>query len=85
MLVNVSKTEAYLFQTKKSEPKAVNVTGENISVAPSVKILGVTFSSDISWHTHIEKITSTCKKDSHAIKLLRQYLDVDVLTKNSAG
>ena len=81
MLVNVSKTEACLFETKKSEPKAVNVMGENILVAPNVKILGLTFSSDLSWHAHIEKITNTCKKDSHAIKLLRQYLDVDELTK----
>ena len=55
--------------------------GENILVAPNVKILGLTFSSDLSWHAHIEKITNTCKKDSLAIKLLRQYLDVDELTK----
>ena len=55
MMVNVSKTEACLFKTKKSEPKAVNVMGENILVAPNVKILGLTFSSDLSWHAHIEK------------------------------
>ena len=29
----------------------------------------------------LKKITSTCKKDSHVIKLLRQYLDADELTK----
>ena len=55
MLVNVSKTEACLLETKKSEPKAVNMMRENIQVAPRVKILGLTFSSDQSWHAHIEK------------------------------
>ena len=69
------------FETKKSETKAVDVMEENISVAPSVTILRLTFSSDPSWHVHIEKkYHQTCKKDSHAIKLLRQYLDVDELT-----
>jgi hypothetical protein len=41
----------------------------------------LTFSSDISWYSHIVKITNTCKKDTHAIKLLSQYLDIDDLTK----
>ena len=81
MLVNVSKTEACLFEQRISDPKTVSVMGENVSVSKNVKILGLTFSSDLSWYAHIEKITNTCKKDSHAIKLLRQYLDIDDLTK----
>ena len=79
MLVNVSKTEACLFETKKSELKIVNIM--NIAVTTNVKILGLTFSSDLSWYSHIVKITNTCKKDTHAIKLLSQYLDIDDLTK----
>ena len=75
MLENVYKREASLFETKKLEPKAVNVMGENILVAPSVKILGLTFSSDLSWHAHIEKNHQSIQKDSHTIKLLGQYLD----------
>lgn len=81
MLVNVSKTEACLFQQKIPDPKTVSIMGENVLVSKSVKILGLTFSYDLSWYTHIEKITNTCKKDSHAIKLLRQYLDIDDLTR----
>ena len=51
----------HVFETKKSEPIAVNVMGENISIAPSVEILDLTFSSDLSWHAHIEK-----KSPAHA-------------------
>ena len=59
-LVNVPKAEPCLFATNKLEPKAVNVMGENIPVAPSVKMLVLTFSSDLSWHAIIEKIPSAC-------------------------
>ena len=54
---------------------------ESISVTTNVKILGLTFSSDLSWYSHIDKIINACKKDTHAIKLLSQYLDIDDLTK----
>ena len=36
-----SKLKPVYLKQKKSEPKAVNVMKENISVAPSVKILGL--------------------------------------------
>ena len=77
MLVNISKT----LSPQKSEPKAVNLTSKNISVAPSVKILGLIFCSDLSWHAHIDKNHQHMQKDYHAIKVLRQYLDVDKMTK----
>jgi hypothetical protein len=48
--------------------------GENVLISKSVKILELTFSYDLPWYTHIEKITNTCKKDSHAIKLLKNTL-----------
>jgi hypothetical protein len=40
-----------------------------------------TFSLDLNWFRHIEKITNICEKYSGAIKLLRQYLDINELVK----
>ena len=51
--------------------------GGNVSTNANIKNLGLNFSSDLSWYSRIEKVTTACKKDSHAKRLLSQYLDTN--------
>jgi hypothetical protein len=49
ILVNVSKTEAFLFQQKITEPMTFIALLKNVLVSKRTKILGLTFSYDLIW------------------------------------
>ena len=50
------------FSTDNTGPNTVSVMGENVSVSKSVKILGLTFSYDLSWTLTLKKSPTPAKK-----------------------
>ena len=72
---------ATVTQSRKPVPTNLNIGGHNISPSPSVKYLGVTLSSKLTWSEHV---TTICKAAKRQIGLIHRQLHqalVDVRRK----
>jgi len=69
MTFNPEKTKIMLF-TNLDHPE-INVTFNIISPIESHRHLGVTFSTDAKWNSHIEKIVSSVSKHINILRKLK--------------
>ena len=69
LILNVKKTQCVIFTNKKINYDDINIKMDNerIKVVPSLKFLGVTIDSKLSWHEHINDV---CNKVSKCIGVL---------------
>ncbi len=68
-------------RSRKPVPTNLNIGGHNISPSPSVKYLGITLSSQLTWSEHV---TTICKAAKRQIGLIHRQLHqapVDVCRK----
>ena len=72
MTLNLDKSETTIF--KKTRVNFDFCLSPKIPVVNSLKILGVTFSDDLSWKIHINNIHKKCCKNMYVIRKLRNIL-----------
>ena len=75
LALSILKTNFVLFHSKRLKPyKSLNlkIDGVNIQEVSTVKYLGVTFDSNLTWKSHINEL---CLK----LSKLRYYINVDIL------
>ena len=74
MLVNCEKTKELLVCFARSEPDIppITIDGKSIERVTTTKLLGVTFSSDLSWDAHIEEIYTKASQRLYFLRLLRR-------------
>ena len=65
---------------KPSKLFHLKIDGVNIKQVFTVKYLGVTFDSNLTWKNHINKLCSKLSKTVGIIVKLRYNVDVDILT-----
>ena len=82
---NPSKSKATVFSRKRhpvQAPSYLSLNGSTLEIVDSVKYLGITISSDLSWTKHINIISSKARK---LVGLLfRQFYrcaDADIIRK----
>ena len=80
MLINESKTETCYFTKTSFQKKCLRFNKQNITTQQNIKILGFTFSHDLTWRNHIIKVCDNMKKDTHASKVIGKLLDREQLT-----
>jgi len=74
MVINKQKTELVNF----SKRDAVKINLENgISSSDSFKALGITFSHNLSWESHITNTMAKTSRTINSIKFLRRYISTD--------
>jgi hypothetical protein len=79
LTLNYEKTKFMIFTNRKQSFINVNITiqNEKVSQEKSMKYLGVTFSEDLSWHEHIDKIISKINQRLGVLRRIKDFLDLD--------
>lgn len=87
LAVNLQKTASMLFGTdnmlKKIEtlvPEKLNVSSGSIAVVKVAKSLGMLIDSNLSWSSHIKKVTATINSVLYHLRLFKGYTTVELRT-----
>ena len=71
--LNPEKTKLIIFSrfplARKSEP-VLKLYGEKLKIYPQVKILGITFDSELTFQKHFEEILGGCNTRYHCVRLI---------------
>ena len=82
LALSILKTNFVLFHSRRLEPyKSLNLKtdGVNIQEVSTVKYLGVTFDSNLTWKNHVNELCSKLSKTVNIFSKLRYYVNVDIL------
>ena len=79
LTLNHEKTKFMIFTNRRQSFINVNITIQNkkVSQEKSMKYLGVTFSEDLSWHKHIDKMISKINQRLGVLRRIKDFLDLD--------
>lgn len=73
MVVNAEKTEFVIFP-KKGE-FSLNILGKEIKNKQTIQILGLTFSSDLTWEIQANQAIGKAKRAANGLRQLAKYID----------
>ena len=82
LALSILKTNFVLFHSRRLEPyKSLNLKtdGVNIQEVSTVKYLGVTFESNLTWKNHVNELCLKLSKTVGIFSKLRYYVNVDIL------
>ena len=82
LALSILKTNFVLFHSKRLKPyKSLNlkIDGVNIQEVSTVKYLGVTFDSNLTWKNHVNELCLKLSKTVGIFSKLRYYINVDKL------
>lgn len=80
LIFNATKTKSMLFATKQMarrhdfDFKIKSNDGKLIERVPTFKLLGVTFSEDMTWNNHVKNISAKAYGTFKSLTLLKRYL-----------
>ena len=74
--LNASKSKSLIFGSKAA--KGIKLT--DIPIVDDLKLLGITFSSDLSWQKHINNIVLASTRRLYALRVLKPLVSKDVLS-----
>ena len=57
----------------------VSFCDRKIATAQSLKFLGLTIDTTLTWKHHISELTTTLNKACYAIRLIKPFMSLDVL------
>lgn len=81
LIVNCTKTKIMLFGSKqrlvRPDKPVLSLSGTFLELTQSVKYLGLSFDSAMTWHDHIEDVASKVSKRLGLLGRIRKYLSVD--------
>ena len=83
LALSILKTNFVLFHSKRllKPYKSLNlkIDGVNIQEVSTVKYLGVTFDSNLTWKNHVDELCLKLSKTVGIFSKLRYYVNVDIL------
>ena len=82
LALNILKTNFVLFYSKRLKPyKSLNlkIDGVNIQEVSSVKYLGLTFDSNLTWKNHVNELCLKLSKTVGIFSKLSYYVKIDIL------
>ena len=81
LTLNYDKTYFLQFSTKTDYRINMQVSfgDRKIATAQSLKFLGLTTDTTLTWKHHISELTTTLNKACHAIRSIKPFMSIDVL------
>ena len=76
--LNVSKTKVLIISNAKRKFSLVNV---NITQCTQIKILGLTYTDNLKWDTHVDNIIKKASRQIYILKKLRPYVCPSLLVQ----
>ena len=77
--VNEEKTEITIFYKNNSHQENVILNGKIIRTKDTIKVLGVTMDSTLSWHEHVSTVINRVQSRIHAVRVIQRYFEKDEL------
>ena len=82
LLLNPSKTDAVIFGTQQrlhvtDKPSSIDTAGFQVAFSDSVRLLGVTLDSTLSFNKHVTEVARSCRYHIRALRHIRSCLTVD--------
>jgi len=77
--VNNGKTEIAIFNKNNCNPEDVTVNGVVIRTKNTIKVLGVTMDTTLSWHEHVNNTVNNVQSKINAIRMIQRYFIADEL------
>ncbi len=77
MVCNIGKTEMMLLGNEEKDSFHLDVDGTRIMPQKTIKVLGVTFDSDLKWTTQVEKTVKRTSRMLHGLKCIRKFLNAE--------
>jgi hypothetical protein len=77
--VNDRKTEIANFNKNNCNPEDVTVNGVVIRTKNTIKVLGVTMDTTLSWHEHVNNTVNNVQSKINAIRMIQRYFIADDL------
>ena len=82
LVLNIDKSNIVVFhppQKKLQYQINIIINGENLSIAPSTKYLGVIIDSHLNWKDQISYLTNKIKRNIGALSKLRHFTNSEIL------
>jgi hypothetical protein len=81
LMLNYNKTYFIQFATNTAQEISMQVSSDDrrFAAARSLKFLGSTIDTSLTWRHHIFEFTSRLNKVCYAIRLIKPFMSVDVL------
>jgi len=76
MICNASKSDFVAFG-HQGLPLSLNINGSVIESKDQIKILGITFTSNLKWNRHVNLVISKCNRMSYMLRFLRLHLNAE--------
>ena len=75
--VNEQKTEITIFHKNNSRLEDVIVNGAVIRTKETIKVLGLTMDTTLSWHEHVNNAANKIQSKIHAIRMIQRFFKND--------
>ena len=77
--MNDGKTEVAIFNKNNCNPEDVTVNGVVIRTKNTIKVLGVTMDTTLSWYEHVNNTINNVQSKINAIRVIQRYFVTDEL------
>ena len=77
--VNENKTEITIFHKNNCHQQEIIINGAVIRTKETIKVLGITMDSTLSWHEHVNNAVNKIQSKIHAIRMIQRFFQTDEL------
>ena len=78
LTLNYEKTKFMIFANKKQSTNVdITIQNKKVSQETSFKYLGVTLSSDLTWHNHIDNMITKINQRLGVLRRVKEFLDLE--------
>jgi hypothetical protein len=78
LTLNYEKTKFMIFANKKQSTNVdITIQNKKVSQETSFKYLGVTLSSDLTWHNHIDNMIAKINQRLGVLRRVKEFLDLE--------
>jgi hypothetical protein len=75
--VNEEKTELAIFYKDNCNPEDVLINGTIIRTKGTIKVLGITMDTTLTWNEHINNAVSNVQSKIHAVRMIQRFFLTD--------